>query len=178
VALDVALTETDYLFTRWNEDDRKSFVDRLKEPGTSQVVRRKPKVHVELAMIMAMVSGEIPHALPFIGLSKLSCIMCRHYLRTFDEVTGQKFAIRGSHEKAYPGWSWPILPARDKELREAFLKGIRQQLRSNFDHHAERRSHSSVPDGPVWETKPTGDIEALFDAVRAHYSCSKDVFRP
>jgi len=41
---------------------------------------------------------------PFIGVSKLSCIMCSHYIHAFNEVTKQKIATKGSHGKAYPGW--------------------------------------------------------------------------
>jgi hypothetical protein len=74
VALDAALARTDYLSADWNEE-RESFIDRLKEPEVSGVVRYKPTVHAELAMIMAMVKGEITHIIPFIGVSKLSYIM-------------------------------------------------------------------------------------------------------
>jgi hypothetical protein len=121
VALDAALAGTAYLSEGWN-DERESFVDRLKGSETSGVVRWKPTVHAELAMLMAI---EITHVLPYIGVSKLSCIMCSHYIRAFNEVMEKKIAIRGSRGKAYPGWSWPIPPARDEELRRAFLKGIR-----------------------------------------------------
>jgi hypothetical protein len=50
-ALDAALAGTDYLSAGWNEE-RESFIDRLKEP---EVVRYKPTVHAEIAMVMAMV---------------------------------------------------------------------------------------------------------------------------
>jgi len=159
VALDAALAGTDYLSSDWNED-RELFIDGLRGPEASEVVRYKPTVHAELAMVMAMVKGEITHVLPYIGVSKLSCIMCSHYIRAFNEVMEQKIAIRGSHWKAYPGWSWPISPAHDEELRQAFLKGIRQQLRSDFVDHTETRlcSDSSVGSGaPEWDLDPTDD---------------------
>jgi hypothetical protein len=111
-------------------------------------------------MIMVIVKGEIMDVLPYIGFSKLSCIMCSHYICAFNEVMEQKIATRGSHGKAYPGWSWPIPPTHDEELRQAFLKGIRQQLCSNFMDHAKYRwcSDSSVGSGsPEWDRDRTPD---------------------
>ena len=43
--------------------------------------------------------------LPYIGVSNLSCIMCSHYIRAFNEVTQEKIATRGSCGKAYYGLS-------------------------------------------------------------------------
>ena len=160
VALDAALAGTDYLSADSNKE-RESFIVQLQGREAPEVVRWKPTVHAELAMVTAMVKGEIMHVLPYIGVSKLSCIMCSQYIRAFNEVMEQKIAIRGSHGKAYPGWSWPILPARDEELRQAFLKGIKQQLCSDFSKHAQthrRRSDSSVgSDGPGWRLHRTDD---------------------
>ena len=171
MALDAVLAGTVYLSADWDEE-RKLFIDLLKDldPEASEVVYHKPTVHAELAMAMAMVKGEITHVLPYIGVSKLSCIMCSHYIRAFNEVMEQKIAIRGSHGKAYPGWSWPIPPARDEELRQAFLKGIRQKLHNDFVDHAEacrRRSDSSVgPGAPNWDMARTDDeISAQYNML-------------
>jgi hypothetical protein len=68
VALDAALAGTDYLSADWDEE-RKAFIDRLKELEASWVDRYKPTVHAELAMAMAIVKGEITHVLPYIGVS-------------------------------------------------------------------------------------------------------------
>jgi len=168
VALDAALAGTEYLSADWNKE-RESFIDGL-EPEASEVVRYKPIVHAELAMVMAVVKGEIMHVLPYIGVSKLSCIMCGHYTCAFNEVMEHNIAIKGSHGKAYPGWSWPIPPARDEELRQAFLKGIRQQLCNDFVDHAEtvrRRSDSTVGSGsPEWRLHPTDDdLSELINAA-------------
>ena len=173
MALDAALAGTNYISVDWNEE-RKSFIDRLKGSEGSRVVHNKPTVHAELAMVMAMVKERITHVIPYIGVSKLSCIMCREYIRAFNEVMDQKIVIKGSHGKAYPGWSWPIPPARDEELRQAFLKGIRKQLLSDFMQHAEtyrRRSDSSVGSGgPGWKLHRTDDdISELFNNAVLDY---------
>jgi hypothetical protein len=163
VALDDALAGSRYLSADWDRE-RESFIERLlRKLGDPEVVRWKPTVHAELAMIMAMVEGQIEGILPYIGVSKLSCIMCSHYIRAFNEVrvTEQKIATKGSHGKAYPGWSWPSLPHRDGEVQAAFLGQIKQQLLSDFEHHAEtwrRLSDSSMGSGgPEWDMDTTQD---------------------
>jgi OTT_1508-like deaminase len=153
-ALDAALVETTTLPRDW-EKERESFVQRLRRRVVSDVVTRtKPTVHAELAMIMAMDKGEIEDIFPYIGVSKLSCIMCNHYIGAFNEATERKvmIATNGSHRKAYPGWYWPDLPNRDEELRPVFLKCMRQQLLNDFEDHAQmQRSDSSVGSGgPIW----------------------------
>jgi hypothetical protein len=176
--LNDALTGTTYLSAYWKEE-RESFIKQLKG-GTlsstgsntvSEVVRRSnPTVHAELAMVMAMVKEEITDVLPYIGVSKLCCIMCSCYIHTFNEVMGHSINIRGLHGKAYPGWSWPILPDRDEELRGAFLKGIRQQIRSDFKHYAKihrRGSDSSVGSGGPGLRRTRVDISGRIGAVRA-----------
>jgi hypothetical protein len=163
VALDAALAGTGYISASWDEK-RKSFIERLlKELKDSEVVRWKTTVHPELAMIMAMVKGEIEHILPYVGVSKPSCIMCNHYIHAFNEVMEKKIATKGSHGKAYPGWFWPSLPGHDGELRPAFLGRIRQQLLSDFEQHAD----SSVESGsPKWQIGSTWDeIEELINAT-------------
>jgi cytochrome P450 len=56
------------------EEARESFIDHLKKKAPDQVCQYKPTVHAELAMVMAMVNENITHVLPYIGVSKLSCI--------------------------------------------------------------------------------------------------------
>jgi len=160
MALDAALAETDYLSAGW-DGEREAFIQSLLvELEVSEVVRRESTVHAELALITAMVKGEIDNVEPYIGVSKHSCIMCSQYIRAFNRVTKQKVATKGSHGKIYPGWFWPSLPSHDEELRPAFLGLIRQQLLSDFVQHTETRrlSDSSVGSGfPEIDLHPTKD---------------------
>ena len=137
VALDAVLTGTTYLSAKWDKK-RESFIQQLlndSEPEASVVVvREKPTVHVELAMIMATEKGEIENVFPHIGVSKHSCIMCSHYILAFNEVTKQNITTKSCHGKAYPGWCWPCLPSHDEKLHPAFLRHIRQQLLRVFRH--------------------------------------------
>ncbi|KAF8326043.1 uncharacterized protein EI90DRAFT_3156738 [Cantharellus anzutake] len=109
VALDAAPHQTKYSTVEWREE-RESFIVWLRDKLEDSEACRKPTVHAELAMITAMFKGELPEVLPYIGVSKLSCIMCIHYIQAINEI-----AVKGSHGKAYPGWSWPSLPSHDRE---------------------------------------------------------------
>ena len=153
VVLDFVLAETNYHSAVWDED-RELFVQQLQnELNPSDVVRWKPTLHAELAMIRAMVKGEIKNVMPYIGVSKLSCIICSHCIRTYNKITEQQIATKGSHRKAYPGWFWPSLPSHDGELRPSFIRAIQQQLLSDFEEHiatkkrARQSSDSNVGSG-------------------------------
>jgi hypothetical protein len=151
VALDAALAEATNVPEDWDAGHL-SFMQLLQGEGPAVATRDRPTIHAELAMIMAMDEGEIGQVFPYIGFSKLSCIMCIHYIDAFNEATNQRITTKGSHGKAYPGWFWPELPRRDGELRPAFIKRMRKQLLEDFKVHARRLSDSSVGSGgPVWE---------------------------
>jgi hypothetical protein len=172
-AFDAALAQISY-FSADLDKERESFIEwLLGNVEDSEVERSNPTVHAELAMIMAMAEGKIKHVLPYVGVAKLSCIMCSLYIRTFNEVTKQKIATRGSYGKAYPGWFWPSLSDRDGELRAAFLRRIRQQLVDDFEYHAKtgRLSDSSMGSGgPKWEIGATDEkIEELAYAALHEY---------
>jgi len=149
MALDAAVAKTGRIPNGW-DDKREWLFERLlgkpKEPFDAK--HWKPRVHAELAMIMAMAKGEIKDVLPYVGVSKLSCTMCSHYIGAFNEVWKQNIVIKGSHGKAYAGWFWPSLPDHDEELRQSFLGRVREQLYSDFEKFAGRRlSDSSVGSG-------------------------------
>ncbi|KAH9971807.1 hypothetical protein BGW80DRAFT_1561355 [Lactifluus volemus] len=163
VALDAALAGAGYLSAVWDKQ-RKSFIESLAD--ASELTRLDTTIHAELALILAMVKGEIKDALPYIGVSKLSCIMCSHYIHAFNEVMEENIATRGSRGKAYPGWSWPRFPSHDEDLRAAFLRHIRQQLLSDFEKHEDTRSLGSG--GPELNLGLTADeIAELIGMVTA-----------
>ncbi|KAF8324258.1 uncharacterized protein EI90DRAFT_3075592 [Cantharellus anzutake] len=170
VALDAALHQTKYSTAEWYED-RESFIvwlrDKLKD---SEVCHWKPTVHAELVMITAMLKGELQEVLPYIGVSKLSCIMCIHYIQAFNEVTGKRIAVKGSHGKAYPGWSWPSLPSHDREVCRAFLELSRQQLWSDFNLHVKSRRGRLGSDNSMGSRVPRLESVVTADEIREFFS--------
>ena len=158
VALNAAAAETRHTPNDWDNNCEwfiGEVLGQLEQPN--DVDHGMPTVHAELAMVIAMVKGEIKDVLPYIGVSKLSCTMCSHYIDAFNEVSGAKIVTKGPHGKAYAGWVWPTFPDGDEELRRAFLGRVRRQLLSDFEAYVERRlSDSSVGSGgPEWGIKRT-----------------------
>jgi hypothetical protein len=171
VALDAAAAETGRPPNNWDNKCEwfiTKVLGKLKEP--IDVDHSTPTVHAELAMIISMVKGEIKDVLPYIGVSKLSCTMCSHYIGAFNQVCKQNIVTKGSHGKAYPGWFWPSFPDRDEELRQAFLGRVKRQLLSDFEEaYAESLSDSSVGYGrPEFEkTRTSEEIDELIAEWRA-----------
>ena len=160
VALNAAAAETRHTPNDWDNNCEwfiGEVLGQLEQPN--DVDHGMPTVHAELAVIIAMVKGEIKDVLPYVGVSKLSCTMCSHYIGAFNEVSEQKIVTKGSHGKAYAGWVWPTFPDNDEELRRVFLGRVRRQLLSDFEAYVERRlSDSSVGSGgPEWEVIGTDE---------------------
>ena len=107
MALNAAAAETGHLPNDWdNKCDRfiAEVLGKLKEP--IDVDHSTPRVHAELAMIIAMVKGEIKDVLPYIGVSKVSCTMCSHYIGAFNQVSQAKYRY---HRFPWEGLPWVAL---------------------------------------------------------------------
>jgi hypothetical protein len=168
-ALNAAVAETGRAPGDWDNKCEwfiAEVLGKLKEPIDADHLT--PTVHAELAMIMAMVKGEIKDVLPYVGVSKISCTMCSHYIDAFNEVLGQKIVTKGSRGKAYPGWFWPSFPERDEEVRRAFFGRVRRQLLSDFEAYAETLlSDSSVGSVGLEWVSTHDEIVELYAALKA-----------
>ena len=171
-ALNAALAEIGRLPNDW-DDKCEWFITKVlgKQKEHIDVDHSTPTVHAELVLIIAMAKGEIKDVLPYIGVSKISCTMCSHYIGAFNQVCKQNIVTRGSHGKAYPGWSRPSFPDGDEELRQTFLRRVRRQLLSDFeDAYAEMLSDSSVGSGgPKLEFRTSEEIDELIAEMKASW---------
>ena len=106
MALDAAQAETNCRSDHWDKDCEAFIEWLLKEQKGPQVVNRKTTLHAELAMILATNRSDIKHVLPYIGVSKLSCIMCSRYICAHYKVMGPK-----DHYQRHPreGLPWVVL---------------------------------------------------------------------
>ena len=88
-------------------------------------------------MITVMPKGEIKYVLPYIGVSNLSCIMCSHYIRAFNEVAQPKKSLLKvlTGRLTLGGSGLVFLADQMEKLRPAFSRQIRQQLPSDFEQH-------------------------------------------
>jgi hypothetical protein len=159
VALNAAVVEIGYLPRVWDDKCEWFIGQVLGNQEHIDADHSMPTVHAELAMIIAMAKGEINDVLPYVGVSKLSCTMCSHYIGAFNEVWGQNIITKGSHGKVYPGWFWPRFPERDEELRRAFLGRVRRQLLSDIVESAASSDSSVGSGGPRFVFGTEVDLE-------------------
>jgi hypothetical protein len=136
-----------------DEKDCNTFVDytcrNAIEPN--QVYRHSPIIHAELAMLSSIKAGGAIKAAPYIGVSKLSCLMCSSYIESYSQTVTDAISVRGCHGKVCPSWAWPTMndTHHDERIRSIFLGKIRQELRRDFERFKEdemtrRKSDSSV----------------------------------
>ncbi|PGH28557.1 hypothetical protein GX50_08709 [[Emmonsia] crescens] len=82
-------------------------------------------VHCECLIALHLVRGNQlgAQSIPYIGVSKLSCLACWEFLKSLRSV-GYVFYTRGSHAKAYFPWKYP-----DLEIEQA---GLPSEKKSNI----------------------------------------------
>ncbi len=90
-----------------------------------------------------MRSAGVP-AIPYVGVSKLSCSLCNSYFEAYRTVTGQGIRTRATHGQMVP-WRCPSLgdQAVDEEVRSELSTKLRILLVDNVDRYWKRASLSS-----------------------------------
>ncbi|ODH48502.1 hypothetical protein GX48_05369 [Paracoccidioides brasiliensis] len=82
-------------------------------------------VHCECAVALHLLaSGQ---AIPYIGVSKLSCLACALFLKSLSR-TGHQFCTKGSHAKAYFPWKYPDIEIAGSRISE----GHRAEILESF----------------------------------------------
>lgn len=67
-------------------------------------------VHCELNVISYILNSSEEGFLDYIGVSKLCCRGCAHYIQAVEHVLGKRFKIKGVHPKFYYPWVFPDIP--------------------------------------------------------------------
>ena len=150
-ALDMALVQPPSV-SQPDEDDCNAFVDYASKKTiefnkTNKPFRSSPFIHAELAMLSCIDTGTIM-VFPYIGVSKLSCLMCSSYIEAYSQKVDHRISVRGCHGKVYPSWAWPTLDTHEG-IRAVFLEKIREVLKQDFERFVEfqrtrRQSDSSA----------------------------------
>jgi hypothetical protein len=122
-------------------------------------------------MLSSIKAGGAIKAAPYIGVSKLSCLMCSSYIESYSQTVTDAISVRGCHGKAYPSWAWPTMndTHHDERIRSIFLGKMRQELRLNFEWftedemtgHKSDSSVESISEGGHGNFKRTEKVEAL-----------------
>lgn len=86
-------------------------------------------VHCECMLVLYLIGNSRLgiSALPYIGVSKLSCVACWEFFNALHKVDCM-FYVRGSHSKAYFPWKFP-----DVEMNTAkFLESEKEKILNSF----------------------------------------------
>jgi hypothetical protein len=144
----------DSLLDEIPEEDENSPGFRLRKRFEGRQSIKGP-VHCECLLALRLVGDACAGvaALPYIGVSKLSCLACWEFLRGLRNA-GYVFYTQGSHAKVYFPWKFPdvemddtlLLPAKKAQILQSFYLNLaitytqRFQARERF----RRFSDSSV----------------------------------
>ncbi|KAJ6585024.1 hypothetical protein B0H19DRAFT_1107727 [Mycena capillaripes] len=93
-------------------------------------------VHCECQLLASLHARP---ALPYIGVSKSSCVFCDDYFAVYREKTKSALCTRGTHGQTAP-WTCPTLndPAVDMAVREAVCSNLLARIRKGWEEY--RRS--------------------------------------
>ncbi|KAG2022386.1 hypothetical protein CC2G_000140 [Coprinopsis cinerea AmutBmut pab1-1] len=124
-------------------------------------------VHCEIFLLRRIQTEGVP-ILPYIGVSKLSCVPCSVYFHCLGPSGFNPVSTRGSDGKTYPGWLFPSDAAEpeDAERLAALKTKVMERLEEFlWDHIDElsrpRKSDSTV--GSVDDAAEKQDKQALSD---------------
>lgn len=89
--------------------------------------RQKTHVHAEMQLVFHMATEGIAGVHPYIGTSKLPCVLCAEFLKMDGTFSSQK-----SHEHLYTKWTMPRidrLPPQGQERMRTIIEGMKRALR-------------------------------------------------
>ncbi|EER45360.1 predicted protein [Histoplasma capsulatum H143] len=98
------------------------------------------KIHCECKLALHLVETSCSglSALPYIGVSKLSCLACWEFLSSLRKID-HIFYVKGSHSKAYFPWKFPEVEMGNARLRQEERDQILNYLYSSLADTYKRR---------------------------------------
>jgi hypothetical protein len=108
--------------------------DIKNRPGTeakfAKAQTQYPHVHAEIQLLFHLATNNIMGAFPYIGASKLPCVLCATML----EIEGM-LTCRISHDHLYPRWMVPNMKTLPRDVRNRFwtvVAKLRETLRTTL----------------------------------------------
>lgn len=103
---------------------------RAAEARFAAAQTQKPYVHAEVQLFFHALGNEIKYLFPYMGASKLPCVLCAELLRA-----SGIFACRTTHKHFYPKWMVPgidSLPPPAQEWTLEVLAEVKDTLRTSL----------------------------------------------
>ena len=110
--------------------------------------KQKPNVHAEVQMLMSLNTNESSTSdlFPYIGCSKLSCLMCNRFIQSYG-----RFSTRGCHGRLFKPWTVPcvdrLLPGHADRTAKALIsvqKEVTKTLKASVKSHIQHERTSVI----------------------------------
>ncbi|EFQ99070.1 hypothetical protein MGYG_02084 [Nannizzia gypsea CBS 118893] len=134
----------------------------------------KGSVHCECLLVLRLAGDSRTgiSALPYIGVSKLSCLACWEFFGSLRDA-GHKFYTKGSHAKAYFPWKFPDVEMDNAQFLQAekaqILRSLQSRLATTYtqrfqvQERSRRLSDSSVDSATGMTRNRRTNHDAFFD---------------
>ena len=110
--------------------------------------KQKLNVHAEVQMLMYLNTNESTTSglFPYFGCSKLSCLMCNHFIQSYG-----RFTTRGCHGRLFKPWTVPsvngLLPGHADRTAKALIlvqKEVKKRLKASIEGHIKHERTSVI----------------------------------
>ncbi|KAJ7574406.1 hypothetical protein C8J56DRAFT_979546 [Mycena floridula] len=139
-----------------HDEPAAQFIDHLEESLDKDSIGRgtinsNPCVHCEISMIHYMRSSGAP-ILPYMGVSKPTCSMCKLYLRTYAQVFSMSpVGTPDSRHEFCAGWVFPASRGK-KSIMAKLLVAVQGRFAAEMENHINSiyiRRYGSIPTARV-----------------------------
>ncbi|KAJ7467142.1 hypothetical protein FB451DRAFT_1178374 [Mycena latifolia] len=138
-------------------------------------VENKALVHCECALLAA-IHGQT--AIPYIGVSKLSCVFCDIYFSAYRKKTDTVISTRGGHSQT-TSWKCPSIdePAVDAGIRQLVATKLGEKIARSWRqyHRASMSSQSTSASGNEARWAGFGNITEQIDADKERLKASLSI---
>ncbi|EAU92223.2 hypothetical protein CC1G_10109 [Coprinopsis cinerea okayama7 len=114
--------------------DRKT-VKRLKgdlEKERDRYLNPRRSVHCEVFLLRRVQTAGIA-ILPYIGVSKLSCVPCSVYFEHLADAGFDSVSTRGSHGKIYPGWTFLVPTTASGDAEDKRMEELHDRVKARLE---------------------------------------------
>ncbi|KAH8929849.1 hypothetical protein BT69DRAFT_1328346 [Atractiella rhizophila] len=135
--------------------DLEEFANTISKLPSGSCEKRANHVHAEIQIVFHLASASSVNLFPYIGCSKLSCVLCDRFLASLPgELSGLK--TQGCHGKFYPKWTLPT------DSSPPWLLGTKQRFREKIlGIELPSTALQSGPESPPWGSMQSSLVSSI-----------------
>ncbi|KIO03218.1 hypothetical protein M404DRAFT_625289 [Pisolithus tinctorius Marx 270] len=154
-----------FISKKWNVTKAELQFEQLQRKLSGKPLPTHAELQLILHITKTAYSENIREMYPYIGCSKLSCLLCAAFIKHF-APNGIAFRTRGSHGKIYPRWSIPDMDGLHDDMVTALdsaLERMQNLLRSEFMKPIISTTH--LPESSSGVTDDTDSMDDTDDDI-------------